>query len=120
MGCLAQIAPTPVEFRVEASGPCVCNPFRTGPDLSVEMVRADCYIVKGTVLCGSTEDPEDVVENAVVFATGIVDGVRRTFAGVTNVDGKYSICLPPGVYSLEAYLCCPNCFSGTECTCCRT
>ena len=80
----------PESVMVTCPSDVTCPPFNPVPDLFLEAKEIKCCILQGFVLCGTDENKP--VANVMVFATSTTTG--KTFAGITNDDGQYSICVP--------------------------
>lgn len=65
-------------------------------------VRADFALVKAGLVRGVVTDPGASPRSGLVVAAYNPSGTRRGFT-TTNIDGGYSLALPPGNYRLAAY-----------------
>lgn len=90
-------------------------------NFTVEQKELTSAFIHGQVLCGSDPvNPNSPVEEAVVKAVNTADE-NIIFYALTDEDGFYALCVPPGTYDLLVY-CCPegSCIPG-PCTCgCQT
>jgi hypothetical protein len=113
MGCLAQVRPVGIE--VDCSNP-GCPPFCDDKDCVITIKEINCCIIRGTVTC---ENGGAIVPGVIVFATGPVSSSSpTTYAGITNENGQYSICVPgTGTYQVECYCCQDDCCDLTTCEC---
>lgn len=65
--------------------------------LEAEVYSIDTYTINGTVKCG-----DEKIANAEISFTN-VNNNTKTYQGVTNSDGKYSIAnIPTGLYKVTA------------------
>ncbi|MEG6615798.1 hypothetical protein V6C27_05060 [Peptococcaceae bacterium 1198_IL3148] len=89
-------------------------------DLFVGQFEWVCGAVQGQVFC-NTSDPENPtpLPCALVKAVEVVeDGATpNEFLGITDENGFYAICVPPGTYDIMVLCCDTDCCEPVECGC---
>lgn len=115
MGCIAQIVdPTPL--TIDCDCPSECSPFKEVDDYFMDMKSINCCILHGTVKC-TVDSTTTTVAGAIVYAINQADNTK-VFAGMTNANGEYYICVPPNhtnctcetaTYEILAFCCDGDC-----------
>jgi hypothetical protein len=112
MACIAYKCPEPV--TVTCPPQVGCPPFNPVPDTFLVAKEINCCILRGRVLCGT--DFNNPVAGVIVFATSQTTGT--TFAGITNDDGEYCICVPANdTYEIQSFCCTEDCCDPVPCVC---
>jgi hypothetical protein len=98
MGCLVQVIQDPIEVTVTEPN-CCCNDIIIDDlDITIDLQQINASILRGIVNC-TDETGTTPIANAIVVAT---DGTDY-YVGISNEDGEYSIVVPPGTYTIQAY-----------------
>jgi hypothetical protein len=104
-----------VAFRTDSATVTVGEQEQIEQDLQIGCFEWTCGVIEGTVteLVDTTAVP---VSGALVKAVDTTDP-ENVFLGITNDDGFYAICVPPGTYNVFVLCCGEDCFTDTTCEC---
>lgn len=113
MSCLAQIIQEPIEVTVTETNCCCDDIIIDDLDITIDLQQINASVLRGTVNC-TDEEGTVPIANAIVVAT---DGTDY-YVGISNEAGEYSIVVPPGTYTIQAYYtqCIDDLFT-PSCTC---
>lgn len=115
MGCIAQRCDcTTATCPVPEPGQCM--PFVDADGIcAITVKEVKCCFIRGEVTCNG-----QAIGGAIVFAT---NSSNQSFAGLTNTEGKYCICVPSPESARVEYditcHCCPDCCFPADCICCQ-
>lgn len=80
--------------------------------LYVQQYEFTCGVLEGTVVC---ESNEGFVSGCIVKAVNTE--TDDTYLGVTDDNGFYAICVPPGIYDIFVLNCSEECCEPIDCEC---